>query len=176
MERAYKYYRYLLIVASVAYVALLLYLYFVRGFQGSFSRTIFNRTDSYSSELFNFIPFKNIIFYFSRIGTNKMNTNIIVFNLLYVVLAWIPAGYFACSFFTKVRFWMKSIYFVIGVTVMFGIRVFMLAGFFDVDKIMQAYLGFVIGFGICFGLGKLLQSTQLRAHGRIKAVTEDIFM
>lgn len=166
MERLNKYYRYLLITVSVAYIALLVYYYFILGFQGSFAQTIFKRTDSYSLELFNFIPFKNITFYFSRIGTDKMNTDIIVFNLLHVVIAWIPAGYIACSFFTKVNFWKKSMYFAIGVTAMFTIRVFMLAGFFDVDKIMQAYLGFVVGFGICFGLGKLFELVMSSCHGR----------
>ncbi len=109
---------------------------------------MYNYNDSYSKDMFNLVPMKNIIFYINKIGV--FDTNIIIHNMIYPVIIWIPMGFLINSFdnFYLLSKKNKIFIFIIFLFLLFSIRVIFLMGFFDVDKIILGLIGFIIGLGL----------------------------
>ncbi len=99
--------------------------------------------NSYSIDMFNIIPFKNLIFYINKI--NEYNLNIVIYNLIYPIIVWIPMGVFfnTCSILKNIN--RKKLVFISSLFLASVIRVILLVGFFDIDKIILGYIGFCIG-------------------------------
>jgi len=106
-------------------------------------KVIYNWNTSYSIEMFNFIPFKNIIYYFFNPGRNG-GIEYLFINVLLYILLWIPIGYFVRD--SQLDF-KKSIFFTITILIVIALlKVAFLIGFFDIDKILLACIGFCLGF------------------------------
>ena len=102
--------------------------------------------------LFNLIPFRNILNYI--INNNAFNTKIIIYNLLYPILLYIPIGYFVQRLFGELYFVKNMLVFVLCNIIFMLVRALFLIGFCDIDKIILTFAGFTSGYilGICLEL------------------------
>ncbi len=127
---------------------LLLFMFYFKGFfmnHMSFVQEIYSWNNSYSIEMFNFIPFQNIIHYISNPGRNG-GIEYLFTNILLYILLWIPIGYFVREIQLDFK---KSILFTIIILIVISLlKVAFLIGFFDIDKILLACIGFCLGFYI----------------------------
>ncbi len=128
----------------ISYIVFLIYIYFWP-FNFSYVKVIYNYSNSYSIEMFNLIPFKNIIMYLQN--KENINSNIVIYNLLYPIIIWIPFGLTIniIPFFEKCMLIKKVAIFSFFLIMLFLLRVILLFGFFDVDKIILSNIGFIIG-------------------------------
>lgn len=138
------------ITIIIIYLIGLFLFYFLLGFltdNASFVKEIYSWNNSYSIEMFNFIPFKNIIYYISNPGRNG-GIEYLLTNVIFYVVIWIPMGYFLENSRFKLNFKKKLLLIFLIITIVSLLRLIFLIGFFDIDKIILSCLGFCLGFYI----------------------------
>ncbi len=137
----------LIYFAFIIYALGVVFIYTV-GTDSLYINMLYSRNNSYSIEMFNFIPFNNIVEYTKNM--NYYNTNIIIHNLIFPLVIWIPLGVFVniCKIYTSIEIKSKVVVFAVAFTFLMLIRTIFLIGFFDIDKVILATFGFYIGLFI----------------------------
>ena len=113
---------------------------------GSFVENVYNFHSTYSIEMFNFVPLKNIIYYSLNTGRKVGNYEYLFQNVIFYIILWLPMGYFFAD--SKANFKKSLLFIFLVVTVISFFRVVLLIGFFDIDKILLSCLGFSLGYYI----------------------------
>jgi glycopeptide antibiotics resistance protein len=134
----------------ISYISSLFFIYFIYsagrygmwGFHNTIVRNM-HRDLGYAA-LFNFVPFRNINQFI--FNSQSYNFDIIIRNLVYPILIFLPFGFFAKISIPKLSFTKKLLYFLVVTTCIMLLRAFILFGFFDIDKIMLNTLGFSLGY------------------------------
>ncbi|NDO46310.1 VanZ family protein [Clostridium sp. MD294] len=142
----------------IVYIVFLAMFYFlIRLFiidAGSFVKNIYSFHNTYSIEMFNFVPLKNIIYYSLNTGRKVGNYEYLFQNVIFYIILWLPMGYFFAD--SKANFKKSLLFIFLVVTVISFIRVVLLIGFFDIDKILLSCIGFSLGYYITKKLHKII--------------------
>lgn len=151
------------IIMFIFYLIFLAMFYFIiRLFiidSGSFVKNVYGFYNSYSMEMFNLVPFKNIIYYSLNPGGNG-GFEYLLNNVVFYIILWIPMGYFFADRNTNFK---KSLCFIfIIVTIISFFRVVFLVGFFDIDKIILSCFGFSLGYYVTKKLYHFIYNNKLR--------------
>lgn len=99
----------------------------------------------------NIIPFKNIAEYINKLVNNKINTNIVITNILGNLIAFAPFGFFIQELFKdKIKDSKKfSILMFIIILAVEIVQFITRVGSFDIDDLILNLLGAFIAYRIC---------------------------
>lgn len=110
--------------------------------------------NSYFSEehmsMINIVPFKTIFGYFQRLMNHTINTDIVVRNLFFNLVLFLPMGMAVPVLFEKKinKFWKFLLFIVITTFAIEIIQFLTMRGTADIDDIILNSLGGCIGYGI----------------------------
>ncbi|RPF42097.1 VanZ like protein [Hydrogenoanaerobacterium saccharovorans] len=110
-------------------------------------------------QLFNLFPMKSISKLLNSVYDHTYPIRILRNTLIRPIIGFLPCGFFNYLLFPKKRFVTTYGIFLLALCTIFIIRVFLLIGFFNIDKILLCSLGYVIGYKIAHWiklLGNLL--------------------
>ncbi len=140
-----KIFRGLLHFSFTIYVLALIYILF------GGTRAVFNNMSliEYAKVQMNLIPFKTITEFITALMENRINTNIVVENILGNLLMFLPMGIYL-PIYLKNKISIKK--FIIIMLILFiGVELVQLLtkrGAFDVDDLILNLAGSIIGYGI----------------------------
>lgn len=134
-------------VLFIIYILLLIELLFLKNEY----RMISNSTKIFSVGNFNninIIPFSSIIDYINRLNNNTISLKIVIYNIIFNLLIFMPMGFFMLSLFNKkIRSIKHFLIFIIIITLLVEIIQFItFRGVFDIDDIIFNVLGSCLAY------------------------------
>ena len=104
-----------------------------------------------NGRMYNLVPFKTILEYFTLLKNKEINTDIVIRNLLVNLLLFLPMGLaMPILFGKKINSFGKFFIFIVVLTVLVEIvQLIILSGSADIDDVILNSVGGIIGY--CFG-------------------------